>query len=58
MDQQQRPLLDRIRPFAVIDRRRRSLAEALQVRAGVAVERVVVVVGVKVMVKVVIFPPL
>lgn len=32
VDQQQRPLLGRTRPFAVIDRRWRSLAEALQVR--------------------------
>ncbi|CAF95170.1 unnamed protein product [Tetraodon nigroviridis] len=30
VDQRQRPLLDRTRPFAVINRRRRSLAEALQ----------------------------
>lgn len=32
VDKWRRPLLDRTRPFAVIDRQKRSLMEALQVR--------------------------
>lgn len=32
VDRWRRPLLDRTRPFAVIDRQKRSLMEALQVR--------------------------